>query len=101
MHFGHEGNSGEVLAQTIVQVLPDSPLFSRAYIEDCLFQLLSFCDVYPRGNDVLRRLVTPWQQSTRPRYQSLVSVPRNPTGLIVLRKKVATQHFKRGPEPVN
>ena len=27
-------------------------------------------------------------------------MPRNPTGLIVLRKKIRTQHFKQGPEAI-
>src|ERR1700722_4043020 len=101
MHFGHECDPGQMLAETIVQVLPDSPLFSRTYIEDCLFQVLSFCDVNPSSNDVLRCLPTAWKQGTRPCNQPLISMPRNPTGLVVLRKKVGTQHFKRRPEPMD
>src|ERR1700744_4339215 len=101
MHFGHECDPGQMLAETIVQVLPDSPLFSRTYVEDCLFQMLSFCDVDPGGNDVLRRIPAARKQGTRPCNQPLISVPCKPTGLVVLRKKVATQHFKRCPEPVD
>ena len=59
MHFGHEGDPGQMLAETIMQVLPYAPLFSGATVEDCLFQVLSFCDVDPGSNDVLRRIPLP------------------------------------------
>jgi len=45
VHFRHEGDSGEVLAKTIVQILTDASLFSRADVEQSSLQLLALCDV--------------------------------------------------------
>jgi hypothetical protein len=89
-----------MLAETIMQVLPNSPLFSRTYVQDRLFQVLSFRDVYTCGNDVLGSFSIAWKWRTRPGNEALVSMAREPTGLIVVRKKIRTQHFKQCPEAI-
>src|ERR1700722_11805391 len=89
-----------MLAETIMQVLSNAPLFSGAYIQDGLFQVLSFRDVNAGGNDVMGRLSTARKQGTGPCDQALFSMPREPGVLIVLRKEIGTQHFKHGLEAI-
>src|ERR1700722_21342 len=98
MHFSHERNTGQMLTETIMQVLPDSPLFARAYIEDRLFQVLSFGDVDTGSDDVMGTLSHARKQRTRPCNQPLIAMPGYPIGLIVLGKEIGTQHFKHGTE---
>src|ERR1700722_1763990 len=98
MHLGHECDTGQMLAEAIMQILPDSPLFSRAYIQDCFFQVLSFGDVDTGGDDVMGAFSSSRKERARPGNQPLISTPRYPIGLIVLRKKIGTQHFKHGAE---
>src|SRR5580698_3853823 len=101
MHLGHERNTGQMLTETIMQVLPDAPLFSRTYIQDCFFQVLSFGDVDTGGDDVMGAFPRSRKERARPGDQPLISTPRYPIGLIVLRKKIGTQHFKHGAEALS
>src|SRR3984885_14946674 len=78
MHFSHERNTGQMLTETIMQVLPDSPLFARAYIEDRLFQVLSFGDVDTGSDDVMGTLSHARKQRTRPCNQPLIAMPGYP-----------------------
>ena len=41
-----------MLAQTVMQVLPNSALLPGAYIKECLFLMLSLRDVDAGGDDV-------------------------------------------------
>ena len=52
LNFAHEGNAGQMLAQTIMQVLPDPALLTRADFQDFLFQMFAFGDVNACGDDV-------------------------------------------------
>src|ERR1700722_9416666 len=101
MHLGHERNTGQMLTETIMQVLPDAPLFSRTYIQDCFFQVLSFGDVDTCRDDVMGAFSSSWKERTRPGNQPLISTPRYPIGLIVLRKKIGAQHFKHRTEALS
>src|ERR1700691_3535498 len=98
MHLGHERDPGQMLAETIMQVLANSPLLPGTYIQDCLFQMLSFRDVDTSSDDVACGLSIAGKQGARPGNEPLLSMARNPTSLIVLRQKIRTQHFKIGPE---
>ena len=69
----------------------------RTYIQDRLFQVLSFRDVDTCGDDVLGGFSSAGKQGTRPGNQPLIPMPRDPAGLIVLRKKIRAQHFKQWP----
>src|SRR5271156_2070882 len=100
MHFGHEGNPGQMLAEAIVQVLPDAALLARAYVEDGFFQMFALGDVDSSRDDVAGGLRIAGKQSAGPRNQALVSVASDPGALIVLRKHVGAQYLKDGAEAI-
>ena len=50
--FTHECNSGQVLTEAIVQVLPDSALFTVTDFRDGSFQALALSDINTGGENV-------------------------------------------------
>src|SRR5271156_4239794 len=98
MNLGHERDPGQMLAEAIMQVLPNAPLFSGTYVQDCLFQVLPFRDVDTGGNNVTGGLSIAGKQRTRPRNQPLIPMPSYPTGLVVLREKIRAEQLKIGLE---
>ena len=51
LHLRHESNPGEVLPQSIMQVLSDSPLLAFANVQDRLLQPLTLADVANRARN--------------------------------------------------
>src|SRR5271154_3375971 len=100
MHFGHKCNSGQMLSEPVVQVLPDATLFSCADIENRFFEMLPFGDVDAGSDDVIGRVSTARQKGARPCNQPLLSMFGDPTTLVVLRKKIGAQHLKYSPKTV-
>ena len=70
MHLGHKRNPGQVLAEAVMQVLPNSPLLARADLQQCFLQVLPLGDVDPRGDDVIGGLAIARQQGARPGDQA-------------------------------
>src|SRR5271165_1270302 len=62
--------------------------------------MLSLCDVDACGDDVIGRVSVARQQGAAPCNQPLLSMPGDPTALIVLREKIGAQNFKNAPEAI-
>src|SRR5271155_5052921 len=100
MHLGHKRNPGQMLTETVMQILPDSALFSCTDVQNRFFQMFPFRDVDACGDNVIGGFSTTRQQRARPGDQSLISMPRYPRALIVVRKKIRAHDFKNSPEAV-
>ena len=61
VNLGHEGDSRQMLAQAIVQVLADAPLFPCTDVQQRSLQLLPLGDVDSGGNDVVGRSIAAGQ----------------------------------------
>src|ERR1700733_3201590 len=62
--------------------------------------MLSFRDVDAGGDDVTGRFSISRKQRTRPGDEPLLSMACDPTGLVVLREKIGTQHLEIGAEAI-
>src|ERR1700679_1465455 len=62
--------------------------------------MLSFRDVDAGGDDVTGGFSISRKQRTRPGDESLLSMARDPTGLVVLGEKIGTQHLEIGAEAI-
>src|ERR1700735_2988404 len=62
--------------------------------------MLLFRDVDAGGDDVTGRFPIARTQRTRPGDQPLLSMACDPTGLVVLGKKIRTQHLEIGAEAI-
>src|SRR5271154_7147285 len=100
MHLCHEGDPGQMLTETVMQILPDSTLFPCADVQNRFLQMLSLGNVYACRDDVIGGVPNARQQRARPGDQPLVSMPRHPTTLIIVREKVGAHDFKDAPEAV-
>src|ERR1700678_333229 len=62
--------------------------------------MLSFRDVDAGGDDVTGRFSISRKQRTRQGNEPLLSMACDPTGLVVLGKKIGTQHLEIGAEAI-
>src|ERR1700728_2145072 len=75
-----------MLAQTVVQVLANSTLFTRAYFQNSFFQALTFGDIDP-GNDYIRvSALPPGEHRTGPGNQTRIAISREPIRLAISRE---------------
>jgi hypothetical protein len=98
VHFGHERDSGQMLAETVMQILSNAALFSCTDVQDCLFQLLAFGDIDAGGDNVSGVHAAARQERTGPCNQPLISMAGDPGRLMILRQKIRTEHFENGLE---
>ena len=85
LHLAHECDAGQVLAQAVMQVLPDPPLFAGTDFQDRLLQPLALGDIDSGGDDV--RWAASWHRAApcpttrsgagpHPRVTQWLSYPR-------------------------
>ena len=64
-HLAHESDAGEVLAQSIVEILPDAPLFPAADFEDRAFEAFGIGNVDSSEDHIFQ-----WRRSRRPEHRA-------------------------------
>ena len=91
VHLGHERDPGQMLPQSVVQILPDAPLLPRADVQQRPLQLLALGDVDSGSDDVVGPPLAVGQLRVGPGNQAARPVPRHPMALIILRQKIGAQ----------
>src|ERR1700690_2795840 len=80
-----------MLAETVVKILPDTPLLASAHFKNGLLQAAPLGDIDSRGDQILGRAIAPRKNRAGPGDATLAAVTRDPMRFVIARDAPGAQ----------